>query len=242
MGVVHEVDTVAQERFWTSRRRRDALVIVLTLVTGSVDAIGLLRLGGVFTSVMTGNMVFLGIAAAHHDGSIALHTGVAFLAYVAGSFVGARVAGHAHDADGLWPRPVVWALSVELALLGAFAAWWVAVAGSPGTVTAYSLLGLNAAALGVQSSAVLRFGVSGLSTTYLTGTLTQFIAGLTRRGAGLQVRSALILLALIGGAGLGALVALQAPRAAPAVPVGALAIVVVGAWHSFHRAGASAEG
>ena len=41
----------------------------------------------------------------------------------------------------------------------------------------------------MQSSAVLRFGVAGLSTTYLTGTLTQFIAGLTKRGAPLQVRS-----------------------------------------------------
>ncbi len=128
------------------------------------------------------------------------------------------------------------------ALFGAFAVWWEAVGATPGTVTAYGLLGLNAAALGVQSSAVLRFGVSGLSTTYLTGTLTQFIAGLTKRGSGLQARSALILLALIGGAGLGALVALHAPRLAPAVPVGALAVVVGGAWLSFHRPGDSADG
>src|SRR5471032_1624740 len=110
--MVDELTSRIQPGFWTREKRRDALVITLTLVTGSVDAIGLLRLGGVFTSVMTGNMVFLGIAASEYSGSIALHTGVAFVAYVIGSFVGARVAGHAPDHEShLWPLSVVKALS-----------------------------------------------------------------------------------------------------------------------------------
>ena len=227
--------------FWTRERRRDALVITLTLVTGSVDAIGLIRLGGVFTSVMTGNMVFLGIAASERSGSIALHTGVAFLMYIVGSFVGARVAGHAPDNEThLWPLSVVKALSV--ALVAAFAVWWETVHAAPSTDVAYALLGLNAMALGIQSSAVLRFGVSGLSTTYLTGTLTQFIAGLTKKKSPIQVRSSFILLALIAGAALGALCALHAPLFAPVVPLGALGVVVVGAWISFHRPGGSADG
>jgi uncharacterized membrane protein YoaK (UPF0700 family) len=222
--------------FWSPTHRRDALVIVLTLVTGSTDAIGLLRLGGVFTSVMTGNMVFLGIAAGEHSGSIALHTGVAFAAYMLGSFLGARLAGHAPDKEThVWPRPVVVALAFELAILLVFAVWWELLHGTPSGHITYALLGLNAAALGVQSSAVLRFGVHGLSTTYLTGTLTQFVAGFTKRDEPIQVRSGLILLALIVGALLGAVTALHAPRFAPLVPIGALTIVVVGAWASFHR-------
>ena len=233
--MVSELVATHTGSFWTPVRRRDGLVVTLTLVTGAIDAIGLLRLGGVFTSVMTGNMVLLGIATANHDASIAIHTGVAFLAYVVGSFLGARVAGHAEPDEHLWPRPVVNALALELALLVAFGVWWEVVGAAPSTGVAYALLGLNAAALGVQSSAVLRFGLSGLSTTYLTGTLTQFIAGLTKRGAPLQVRSALILLALIGGAAAGATVAVHFPRFAPAVPITALGVVVVGAWFSFHR-------
>ena len=226
----------ATSEFWSPTRRSDALVIVLTLVTGSTDAIGLIRLGGVFTSVMTGNMVFLGIATAEHNGSIALHTGVAFAAYVLGSFIGARVAGHApKDETHLWPRSIVVALAVELAVVAVFAVWWELLHGTPSPHITYALLGLNAAALGVQSAAVLRFGVHGLSTTYLTGTLTQFVAGLTKRGDPLQVRSGLILLALIIGALLGAVTALHAPLFAPLVPLGALTIVVVGAWVSFHR-------
>ena len=234
--MVDELTSRIESTFWTRERRRDALVITLTLVTGSIDAIGLIRLGGVFTSVMTGNMVLLGIAVSERSGSIALHTGVAFVMYIVGSFIGARVAGHAPDHEThVWPLSVVKALTVELVAIAAFAVWWEFVHASPSTDVAYSLLGLNAMALGIQSSAVLRFGVSGLSTTYLTGTLTQFIAGLTKKAAPMQVRSSFILLALIVGAALGALCAVHAPLAAPVVPLGALGIVVVGAWISFHR-------
>jgi uncharacterized membrane protein YoaK (UPF0700 family) len=234
--MVDDLTTRSATNYWTPERRRDAFVITLTLVTGSVDAIGLLRLGGVFTSVMTGNMVFLGIAASDRSGSIALHTGVAFASYVIGSFVGARIAGHAPDNEThLWPLSVVKALSVELAFITAFAVWWEIAHGAPSVDVAYALLGINALALGIQSSAVLRFGVSGLSTTYLTGTLTQFIAGFTRRDETTQVRSGLILLALIVGAGLGAVCALHAPHFAPIVPLSALCIVIAGAWTSFHR-------
>ena len=234
--MVDELATRIESSFWTREHRRDALVITLTLVTGSVDAIGLLRLGGVFTSVMTGNMVFLGIAASDRSGSIALHTGVAFFTYIVGSFIGARIAGHAPDHEThLWPLSVVKALSVELVVIAVFAVWWEFAHAAPSSDVAYSLLGLNAMALGIQSAAVLRFGVSGLSTTYLTGTLTQFVAGFTNKRAPLQVRSSFILLALILGAALGALCALDAPRFAPVVPLGALGIVVAGAWISFHR-------
>ncbi len=185
---------------------------------------------------MTGNMVFLGIAVSEHSGSIALHTGVAFAAYVLGSFVGARVAGHAPENEThLWPLSVVRALLVEFVIIAVFAAWWEIVRANPSTDVAYALLGLNAVALGIQSSAVLRFGVHGLSTTYLTGTLTQFIAGLTNKGAPKQVRSSLILLAIIAGAALGALCALHAPRIAPLVPLGALGFVVACAWMWYHR-------
>ncbi|HEX5292883.1 MAG TPA: DUF1275 family protein, partial [Streptosporangiaceae bacterium] len=41
---------------------RDALMVALTLVTGATDAVAFTRLGNVFTSVMTGNMVLLGVA------------------------------------------------------------------------------------------------------------------------------------------------------------------------------------
>ena len=80
-------------------QRRALLVVVLTLVTGVTDAIGFTRLGGVFTSVMTGNMVLMGVAVGRADALLALHVGVAFCAYVIGGFAGAHIAGIAGVAD-----------------------------------------------------------------------------------------------------------------------------------------------
>jgi len=143
----------SDEGFWTLDRRRDALVITLTLVTGSVDAIGLLRLGGVFTSVMTGNMVFLGIAASEHSGSIALHT-VSRLSCTSLEFSGGPYCRPRPDHEiHLWPRSIVNALAVEFIFIAVFAVCWEIVHGTPSPDFSYALLGLNAAALGIQSSA-----------------------------------------------------------------------------------------
>ncbi len=42
---------------------RDVLVAALTVTTGAVDATAFLALGKVFSSVITGNLVLLGVAA-----------------------------------------------------------------------------------------------------------------------------------------------------------------------------------
>ena len=44
------------------------LLLVMTVVTGAVDAVSILRLGHVFVANMTGNMVFLGFALAGASG------------------------------------------------------------------------------------------------------------------------------------------------------------------------------
>jgi uncharacterized membrane protein YoaK (UPF0700 family) len=210
------------------------LVVVLTVVTGATDAIGFLHLGGVFTSVMTANMVLLGISGPRHDGSLALHSGVAFAGYVAGTLIGGLVARRASEDQPVWPRRVTAALLLELGLFGFFAAWWEVAAGHPSAAATYVLIAVNATALGIQSSAVLRFGLPGLSTTYLTGTLTQLVVGLAQRKVAVPARSVAILMALVGGAVVGAVLAIEAPRVAPAVPVGGLVIVLVTATAVFH--------
>jgi uncharacterized membrane protein YoaK (UPF0700 family) len=213
-------------------RIRDLLLVSLTLVTGMTDAIGFTRLGGVFTSVMTGNMVLLGIAGAKEDGAIAIHTAIAFAGYIAGSIGGAHIAG-AHNGDkSLWPRSFSLALFAEFLLFAISMILWEASGVSRSADFDLALLGINATALGVQSAAVLRLGVSGLSTTYLTGTLTTVVAHLTsvRSFKGLE-RPAAILAALIVGAAIGAACALHQPVAAPLVQLGLLgATIGIGAW------------
>jgi uncharacterized membrane protein YoaK (UPF0700 family) len=212
------------------------LVVLLTVVTGATDAIGFLHLGGVFTSVMTANMVLLGISGPRHDGSLALHSGVALVGYVAGSGIGALVAGRPTGLQPAWPRRITAALLLELGVFGVFAVWWELAAGHPSAKATYVLIGVNAIALGTQSSAVLRFGLPGLSTTYLTGTLTQVVASVARRKAQIPTRSVAVLLALIIGALIGAVLSIEVPRAAPALPLGVLVVVLVIAMRVLHGA------
>jgi hypothetical protein len=54
---------------------RDGLLVLLTLTTGAVDASCFLHLGNVFSSVITGNLILLGVAAATQSSSLAIHGG-----------------------------------------------------------------------------------------------------------------------------------------------------------------------
>ncbi len=203
-------------------------MVVLAVTSGATDAIGFLALGSAFTSVMTGNMVLLGVGTAAADGLLVISCVVAILSFVIGAAIGARVAGSPATGDSLWPRPVTVALYVELALFAIFATCWWILGSAPDTDWLFPLLGLNAAALGMQSSAIQRFGVSGLSTTYLTGTLTTVVGRLIG-GHGLRkvAHSLSILLGLIVGAGIGTVLVGLAPVAVPAVQLLTLAAVLV---------------
>lgn len=185
-------------------RRRHGLVVALTFVTGTVDAIGFINLGGAFSSVMTGNMVLLGIHSASANWTEASHVGIAILSFMLGVLAGARIAGRPRPDEVVWPRGATVALGVEGVLLCTVALVWIALGGAVGPDVRQVLLALCAAALGVQSSAVQRFGVSGLSSTYLTGTLTTLIAGIAaRKSPAVLLPSLFVLVALVVGAGAG---------------------------------------
>jgi uncharacterized membrane protein YoaK (UPF0700 family) len=225
--------TVAFASRWALETRRDVLLVLLTVATGSVDAVGFLRLGGVFTSVMTANMVLLGVSAGKHDAALALHSGAAFGGYIIGAVVGSRIAGHPTDGQPVWPRRVTTALAVELASLVLFTACWEATDGHPSGATTYPLLAVNAASLGIQSGAVLRLGVSGLSTTYLTGTLTQFVSSLSRGAQRSSWRSSALLPALIVGGAIGAALAIYEPPFLPMLPLCIVVFVLACSYLAF---------
>lgn len=211
-----------------SARLRQTLVVVLAVVSGATDAIGLIALGGAFTSVMTGNLVILGVSASSADGTLAIASGGAILAFCAGAALGARLAGSPQPGDPVWPRPVTLALAVELLLLTGYAVGWWVTGGEPGEVLTLALLFCMSAALGIQSSTVQRFGVSGMSTTYLTGTLTTVVIKLaTGRGWRPNQHSLEILLGLVAGAAAGAGLLIVAPLTAPALQIGALGAVLL---------------
>jgi uncharacterized membrane protein YoaK (UPF0700 family) len=201
-----------------STARRHALVVVLAVVSGATDAMGFLGLGGAFTSVMTGNMVLLGLGGGTGDWTLVARAGLAIVAFVAGCVIGTRVAGTPQPGDAVWPPAVTRALLVQLGVFALFAIGWWAAGGHPGSTFEVPLLAVNAVALGMQSSTTQRFGVSGLSTTYLTGTLTNVVIRLTSgRGIRASVPSLQLLAGLIAGAVLGGALTRWAPGAAPLV-------------------------
>jgi uncharacterized membrane protein YoaK (UPF0700 family) len=207
---------------------RDVLVVALTLVTGMTDAIGFLRLGGVFTSVMTGNMVLVGLFVAKANGSGVTHVAVALVAYVAGVLCGGRIAPVPERAPALWPRRFSIALALEWAVLAVFDVCFEVLGTHPAGNDTVFLIAVNAVGLGVQSAAVLSLGVRGLSTTYLTGTLTNLLVRAEHHAPRQHtLRSVAILLALVVGALAGAAVSDEAPRAFPALQLGVLGLVIV---------------
>jgi uncharacterized membrane protein YoaK (UPF0700 family) len=208
-------------------RRRDLLVVVLAFVSGYTDGVGFLALGGAFTSVMTGNMVLLGLSAGQAEWEGVGRALGAILAFIAGAALGTQLAGVAAKQDPIWPRPVNRALGVELAILAAAAVGWFVTVGEPGAIVQLVLLLALAAALGIQSSTVQRFGVSGLSTTYLTGTLTSAVIHLvSRRTARGSERHWNIIGALVFGAAMAALMDGLAGPALPAPQLVGLAFVL----------------
>ena len=218
-------------------KRRDALVVALAVATGGMDAMGFIAMGGVFASVMTGNLVLLGVSVGHRSGSLADHVGVALGGFVIGVVAGVLVAGHPGGERPTWPARVTAALVVELALIAGVTVGWELVGGHPAADAQLLLLGVAATAMGVQSAAVRSLADPGLSSTYMTGTLTGLVSAVAvGEGLGGQRRNLAVIAALVLGAAVAGVLVVETPRAAPVVSLAALGAVIVTAALTGRRA------
>ncbi|MFN8216220.1 MAG: YoaK family protein [Solirubrobacterales bacterium] len=227
---------------------RDAIAILLALAAGAVDAISFLGLGGAFSANMTGNVVLLGAAADHGFGEALLRSGAALAGYVVGVYVAARavraVGGERMAPGELWPGWMTAGLAAVAAVECLVLAGWLASGGRPGLGAEAILLGTFALAMGAQGAFVHRLGLSGVTTTYVTGTLTGFLSELaTASGSGRnRLQRLSMVLALFVGAAAAALLVLHARQAAALLPPLLTGAAIVLAVRGFGRrpAGASA--
>jgi uncharacterized membrane protein YoaK (UPF0700 family) len=211
---------------------RDSLVVLLTLTTGAVDAASFLALGSVFSSVITGNLVLLGVAAGAARPELAVHSGVALAGYMAGVLAGAPLAGRGHHSGGTWPPSVTVTLTVELMILTAFSIGWELAGGRPSGTGQLALVAVLAAAMGLQAAAVRRLGQ--MSTTYLTSTLTALVAGLaTGSKPEGMARSVGVLATIIVGAVAASAVLREARVWLPLVILVPLGLVIVASVAGF---------
>jgi uncharacterized membrane protein YoaK (UPF0700 family) len=208
------------------------------------------RLGGVFTSVMTGNIVFFGLAAAERSVSLATHTTVAIGGYIAGVAVatwvlhGVKVrgersvtvsAGASASAGPVAAGPVAalpgyvsWALFVEFVVLAGAGIGWEVTGARPLGWVQFVLLAVTAAAMGMQSATVNEMGFSNFSTTFLTGTLTWLVSQVARPDGDPSgvMRRLSALIALAAGAALSGLLVANAARVVPVLALVAMLTAV----------------
>ncbi|MFE7815354.1 YoaK family protein [Streptomyces sp. NPDC057433] len=183
-------------------------LVVVTAVTGIVDAVAFLGLGQIFTAFMTGNLLFLGFALAGGEGLEPLGSATALAAFIAGVVAGSRL-GVALAVER-YRRWLFTSASVAAALLVAAALTAIGLdtgtGREPGT-RHYAVIALTALAMGVRSATMWRLR-AGLNTTLVTGTLITWIRtsalGGGTGGGGQRYRAA-ALLAVPAGAAIGTL-------------------------------------
>jgi len=219
-----------------SRQVMTVIAVLLTFGSGAMDVASFTRLGNVFASVMTGNIVLFGLSLARGSVSQASHTAMAVGGYVIGVAVGTRVAWfHARrvrnsvsDSDSPWPPHVTMAFLLEFLLLAIVTAGWEATGGRPAGLTQFVMLVIAACAMGIQSAAVTDMGLKEVSTTFLTGTLTSLIRSLAAPGGPrLGLRRPGVLFGLVSGALLSGVFVAYVPDLVPALPLAALVAVIV---------------
>jgi len=212
------------------------LLLVLTVVTGVVDAVSILRLGRVFVANMTGNVVFTGFALVGAPG-FSLSASLAALAgFLAGALLGGSLTSRLGHDRGLLLRA---GAAAELVLVTAT----LALTATGGLATAAGRDGaaaLLALAMGIQNAVARRLAVPDLTTTVLTMTLTGIAADVRAKDHGLAGlgRRVLAVATMFAGAACGALLVLHASAtAALGLAVGLLAIVTAGATLAARRPG-----
>ncbi|WP_243231025.1 DUF1275 family protein [Microbacterium sp. CIAB417] len=172
--------------------------VVLAFAAGATDAFAFLQLNGVFTANMTGNLILAGLINRPDYGTAIAGIIAAILVFAATVFLATRYA-----APGRAWRPVVLlAISgvaqTTVLLLWAFGATGVGVMG-------VALVSLSTVAMACQTSVARRIDTaSGVTTTYVTGTLTNLMADAAEckpQQAGIRIG---VILALVAGALAGA--------------------------------------
>jgi uncharacterized membrane protein YoaK (UPF0700 family) len=149
------------------------LLLLLTLVTGLVDAVSYLKLGHIFVANMTGNVVFLGFAVADAEDFSILASLAAIAAFLIGALIGGRLGSSFGRHRG---RLLAIATAIQIALVGAAFLISALAQDIDDPSVRYPLIALLAIAMGIQNASARRLAVPDLTTTVLTLTLTGFAA------------------------------------------------------------------
>ena len=163
----------------TTTRKHLTAVLTITAVCGLVDAVCFLALGGVFAELMTGNLLLIAfsIGTGQPPGDLG-HYLIAMGAFAIGAVLGGRL---------LRSRsPFTLRKGTTDRALHGFAIEWILVAGAVVLTTVLNpvgddgasrlVVGVLAAAMGMQNATMRVHGVPDVATNVMTLTMTGFIS------------------------------------------------------------------
>lgn len=163
---------------------RNLLLLLLSATAGAVDVVSYVELGRVFTANMTGNTVLLGLALGRVEPQAITHSGLALIGFLLGVTIGMGLVGEP-NADHRWTRWITLTIAIEALVLASVLVGWQRSGGAlDGKPIQLVLVVFTAVAMGLQTAAVRDLAVDGIVTTYITGTLTNFVGRIVRRGQG----------------------------------------------------------
>ncbi|SFJ80639.1 Uncharacterized membrane protein YoaK, UPF0700 family [Streptosporangium canum] len=200
------------------RRWSYVVLVFLTLGAGAMDAVAFLALGGVFTANMTGNLILVALVGGENWQIRVIRSGLACVIFSIGVFIGFKVPDRGRGNES-WPLAVTRLLWICLALHVVFLTGWILCDAAPGPTSTLLLIAVASCAMGLQAAAARRVNVDGITTTFVTGTLTSLLQSLASRRTADALRRAVIVLALAAGALCASLVVHLAPLWAGAVPL-----------------------
>jgi uncharacterized membrane protein YoaK (UPF0700 family) len=218
------------------RTKTKVALAALTIASGSLDISAFLRLGGVFASIMTSNLIFVSLAAVKADASLGQHCATALICYLVGVGAGSALPRPSGRGSRLGSRRLAALLTAEAVLLAIYAAWWIAEGARPQGWQQLILLGAVTFAMGLQGTAARELGEpDAAGTTYMTGTLTRMVATAAtgrRPDAGAAFAIAGILVGAAAGVGL-----LETfPDLTPFLAVAGVGFTAGLSWIEHHRA------
>jgi uncharacterized membrane protein YoaK (UPF0700 family) len=236
------------------------LLLILTAVTGVVDAVSILSLGRVFVANMTGNVVFAGFAVVGAPGFSLSASLFALAGFLLGAAAGGAMITRSGRDRGMLMRA---GTAAEVVLAGA-ALLLVGLSGDPGVThgtlavsgsfgpnVADGVAALLAIAMGIQNAVARKLAVPDMTTTVLTMLLTglgaDFRAVVRERGridradrtalSDLSRRLLVVATMLAGGISAAWLVLNVSPLAGLALGTALLAVAAVGAVLAARRPG-----
>ncbi|MCK2054490.1 DUF1275 family protein [Methylobacterium sp. 37f] len=195
--------------------------VVLTALAGYVDALGFIRLGGLYTSFMSGNTTQFAVSLGHGNLHHALLPALLILAFLLGGICGG---GLSALTPARWVTPVI--LGFETAVVSAA---FQAATEAPDSGIASLMLAL---AMGAQNAVLSHVQGFRAGTTFVTGALFGFgqklALALARRGARLAwVGDAVVWFSLLIGSIAGTVAYGKLALYALAIPAGTAGVLAL---------------